>query len=137
MNAAIDHKGITISVYRNGGYDATAGGVSSKADRLTVVGVEDSLGQFFPMPRGSQVFAPSEDAPAVVVKVRNVGGPVLSVVPATYDEQRQTYKAHPGVMAGGNYAATSDSRVGELVRTVTGHDFYGAMAVHDRIECRS
>jgi len=37
-------------------------------------------------------------------------------------------------MFGGNYASTSDSRFGEAVEKIIGTRFYGAVAVHDRVE---
>jgi hypothetical protein len=37
-------------------------------------------------------------------------------------------------MDGGNFAATSDSRFNEACRKLLGHDFYGAVAIHDRVE---
>ena len=37
-------------------------------------------------------------------------------------------------MFGGNYATTSDSRFSELCEELLGTNFYGAVAVHDRVE---
>ena len=37
-------------------------------------------------------------------------------------------------MFGGNFAATSDSRFYEAIEKMLGHNFYGAIPIHDRIE---
>jgi hypothetical protein len=37
-------------------------------------------------------------------------------------------------MFGGNYAAASDSRFSELCEKLLGTSFYGAVAIHDRVE---
>ena len=37
-------------------------------------------------------------------------------------------------MDGGNFAATSDSRFNDACRKLLGHHFYGAVAIHDRVE---
>lgn len=38
-----------------------------------------------------------------------------------------------GMAAGGTFAETSDSRFNEAVEALLGHNFYGAVAVHDRL----
>jgi hypothetical protein len=38
-----------------------------------------------------------------------------------------------GMTNGGTYAATSDSRFNETMRELLGSNFYGAVAVHDRL----
>jgi len=35
---------------------------------------------------------------------------------------------------GGNFAASSDSRFSQACRELLGHHFYGAVAIHDRVE---
>ena len=37
-------------------------------------------------------------------------------------------------MMGGNYAATSDSRFSDAIAARLGHNFYGAVPIHDRVE---
>ena len=37
-------------------------------------------------------------------------------------------------MCGGTFAATSDSRLNDKIEELTGCRFYGAVAVHDRVE---
>ena len=61
-------KGLRLTVYRAAGSypDCSNGGVSSKADVLTVVGrLVD--GVVIPLPKGCCVFSPSDEAPAVVL----------------------------------------------------------------------
>lgn len=134
--------GLTLSVYRDpaSDVDATNGGITSRATRLTLVGYYDDSEphpepHVIPLPEHSQVFAPTEEAPAVVLRLRRIGGPVLDLVPARWDPLPRKYVAVEGwFMSGGNYAATTDSRLSELARDLTGRPFYGALAVHDRKE---
>lgn len=126
-------KGLTLHVYRSAGPDCTAGGISATHDQLTLIGLEDVGGTFHPMPGNAHIFEATPERPAVVIKVRYIGSPILSVVPAKEDAI-QGHVADPRTMAGGNYAACCDSRVGEFVRRHTGLDFYGAYAIHDRME---
>lgn len=113
--------------------DLTCGGVSAEAENLTVVGTVDDDGNCQPLPKGSRVFPARPDAPAVVVDRTYGGWPIL--VPAYFDEQAGQWERVPShTMAGGNYAASSDSRASDSLHTVCGHRFYGAVAIHDRIE---
>lgn len=113
--------------------DLTCGGVSAEAQHLTVVGIIDDDGHCQPLPKDARVFPARPDAPAVIVD-RTLGGwPIL--VPAHFDEQTNTWKRAPAhTIAGGNYAASSDSRATDALHTVLGQRFYGAVAIHDRIE---
>ena len=43
------------------------------------------------------------------------------------------WKPLEGMTNGGTYAATSDSRFGEAICELLGGNFYGAIAVHDRL----
>ena len=106
--------GMTISVLRQPrGPDCTMRGVSSWAERLTVVNVE---GPFEPRP----------DAPAVILEEHVPG--CLRLVP------RDLKASGAWAMFGGNYAATCDSRFRQACETLLGHRFYGAVAIHDRVE---
>lgn len=128
-------KGLTLSVYRDAGstYDCTLGGVSSKCTRLTLVGIIDdrdkpNLSTPTPvkeLPKESRIFAPADDRPAVILRIRRQGGARLlySIEPYQADGGTRWY------MAGGNYASSCDSRLAEL----TGHQ-YGALSIHDRHE---
>jgi hypothetical protein len=40
-------------------------------------------------------------------------------------------------MAGGNFGSTSDGRFSEACRKLLGHDFYGAVPIHDRFESQA
>ena len=107
--------GMTINVYRNGHYDCTNGGVSSYSRTLCVTNCEGP-------------FEPSEDAPAVkLVMAEPIGGrKILRLIPESA-EGKQT-------MFGGNYGSTSDSRFSRLCEKLLGGAFYGAVAIHDRVE---
>jgi hypothetical protein len=100
--------GMIVYVYRDAdGSDCTAGGISSKFNKLTIINVDGP-------------FDPTPDAPAVVLE----NGPLNSmrIVPVFKPE------GAVGPMFGGNYAASSDSRVRDAI------GFYGAVAIHDRFE---
>ncbi|AHY26901.1 hypothetical protein PBI_ZOEJ_77 [Mycobacterium phage ZoeJ] len=122
--------GLTLHVFRHPLGDCTNDGVTSKADAVTLVGYQrERGGKVEPLPRMSQVFAPSDDAPAVVMVVSNLRGALPHLVPL--DAQR----AGAWTMAGGNIAGTSDSRFGELIEKVfDGPKCVGSLPVHDRIE---
>lgn len=132
--------GLTIQVYRCawGGVvqDCTAGGISATAERLTVVGTVGSGGgsRVRPMPRDSQVFGPRDDAPAVALRPTNGGAGGACLVPVEMGPDGAYRTVDAWVMMGGNYGGTSDSRWSALVETITGAKFYGAVAIHDRIE---
>lgn len=134
-------RGLLVYVHRSPAIgDCTNDGISATHDRLTVVGYIDETEPGFnhfkpvvrPMPASAQVFEASDDAPAVLLHIRNVGGPIPSFVPATLDGQR----VEGWHMMGGNFGHVGDSRFNTLVRALLGHDFYGAIAIHDRNEER-
>lgn len=112
--------------------DLTCGGVSAEAKNLTLVGIIDNDGEYEPLPKGAQVFAARPDAPAVVLDRTAGGFPIL--VPASHDPELGWGRVRTHTMAGGNYGAFSDSRVGDALQAVSGARFYGAVAIHDRIE---
>ena len=109
-------KTLPIDVYRSY-FDGTNNGISSKYDRLLVI-CDDGF-----------IDVDENNPPENLVKVvrRNFAG-------------REIYHIEPvaapdkdvGWMAGGNYAATSDSRFSRLVG-----EMYGAIAIHDRQETQS
>ena len=109
--------GLTVYIRRSPLGDSTAGGVSSRVTRLTLVNVEGP-------------FEPSEDAPAAILDSHFAG--IARIVPV---EPRRLNGTGP--MLGGNFAATSDSRFTAAVESLTGVRFYGAIAIHDRFECQS
>lgn len=98
--------GLIASIYRDD-YDASVNAFYGKT-KVTIVNIEGP-------------FEPAEDRPAALLAHNAFGKPIL--VPA--NEQGKPVR---GVMFGGTYAATSDSRFGRA----TG--IYGAVPIHDRIE---
>ena len=115
--------GIHVNIYKEsrqeeswlGAYDCTMGGESSYAKGFTVVNAEGP-------------FEPCEDYPAATLVVAEpIGGrKILRLIP---DSKKDKW-----TMFGGNYAGCSDSRFSELCDKLLGGCFYGAVAVHDRVE---
>jgi len=108
--------GLVVYVYRNGLGDCTLNGISSNADRLCLVNVEGPS-------------EPRDDCPAAYL-VKGAMPGICRIVPA--GENGQPEKRW--TMFGGNYAANSDSRLSAAIEAITGSRFYGAVAIHDRIE---
>jgi hypothetical protein len=77
---------------------------------------------------GGAVFEPNADAPAVKLKVRNIGGIIVTAEPVDKPD------GMCGPMAGGTYIATSDSRFSQAIERITGSRFYGAIPLHDYFE---
>lgn len=131
------NRGMTIGVVRSS-QDFTINGISSNHDDLTVVGFIDSRqdhGRIVtPLSEDARMWEPTSARPAVAFEVRNLTGPVLSVVPVIWSDDDEAYVAGTRGMFGGNYACWSDSRVSENVAEYFGHRFYGAVAIHDRFE---
>jgi hypothetical protein len=107
--------GLLAFVYKNGS-DCTNGGLTSKADKICVVNVDGP-------------FNPNDETPAFKL-VTHAGCAVLKPV----DDNGNEIKDGIGPMMGGNYASTSDSRFSRAVEKLLGHNFYGAVPVHDRFE---
>jgi hypothetical protein len=106
--------GIIVSVYtdKSSDYDCTCNGVTNRFDRLCVVNVEGP-------------FEPDATTPAVTLEAGAMDG--IAVLRPIEAKGNWT-------MFGGNYASTSDSRFCSAVEKICGHRFYGAVAVHDRVE---
>lgn len=128
-----DLKGLIVSILEDKRIgNCSNGGLSSKFSALTIVGIVDHTNsadlakrEVKPLPKYSQVFSPTEDAPAAIIKYRTMGSKrLVSVEPL---EGVESGKGTPW-MAGGSYVSSSDSRWGELV------GFYGAVSLHDRTE---
>ena len=106
--------GIHVNIYKSGDYDCTIGGESSYAKGFTVTNCEGP-------------FEPCENYPAAKIVKQKFGfGCSLKLVPES--------KKDKWTMFGGNFASTSDSRFSELCEELLGTNFYGAVAVHDRVE---
>ena len=106
--------GLHVYIYKCGQFsDCTNGGVSSSpyVEGFTLTNVEGP-------------HEPDSKYPAAKLKVGHLNS--LHIKPA-WNEDEHT-------MFGGNYAASSDSRLSEAVDNLTGNRFYGAIAIHDRVE---
>lgn len=137
MNVQPNTHGLTVQVARVdfGGIDCTAGGVSSRHDRLTVVGIADrETRKIIPLGDDARVFAASADAPAVALCIGAMPG-IVVIYPAELNDAGDGYRLAPGWHCmGGNFAALGDSRLCRAAESVTKTRFYGAVAVHDRRE---
>jgi hypothetical protein len=107
--------GLLIFVAR--GSNCTNGGISSRFDKLLAVNVDGP-------------FEPSDDCPAVLLESHYAG--ILRIVPAEKTPAGRWVRDPRWTMFGGNYAATSDSRWSDACRKLLGHEFYGAVCIHDR-----
>lgn len=132
--------GLHLSVYRPADLgDCTRGGVSSRCDTLTLIGMIPEGEKIVRPRRVLQVSPATEQAPAVAIRVKHHRWPSAStsaaIVPVTWDDEAQAY-AGPGewVMAGGNYADTPDARWRDIVRDASGCQWAGPLGIHDRIE---
>jgi len=106
--------GITIWVHRGTLGDCTNNGASARHDQLTLVD-----------PDGGP-FNATEEAPGVVL-VEHVKG-CLSLVPL---DLLRSGRWH---MFGGNFGHSCDGRFADACEQILGHRFYGAVAIHDRVE---
>lgn len=111
---------LTLSVYRAADMpDCTNHGVSSRYDRIAVVNIR---GPFEPTENETPMFLESHHSGCLrLVPAYLVGGTMWAHVPGRF-------------MFGGNYAATSDSRFSHKCAQLLGYPFYGAVAIHDRVE---
>ena len=78
-------------------------------------------------------FEPSENAPAAVLVKGNDPGTVVVRAVRNYSASDETHDVIRGMM-GGSYVSTSDSRFSQAVEKIVGGRFYGAVALHDRVE---
>ena len=109
----LNKMGLHVDIYKcQKDGDCTLNGVSSRdIEGFTLTNVEGP-------------FEPSDLYPAAQLKK----GPFnsLHIKPAWNEDQH--------TMDGGNFAASCDSRFSEACRELLGHHFYGAVAIHDRVE---
>ncbi|GIG57141.1 hypothetical protein Lfu02_15130 [Longispora fulva] len=124
LSALAGTKGLITYIFKSATLgDCANGGISSRCDQVTIVGVVDGRNPGRPtvhrLADDSQVFAPAEDRPAVVLFARARYGRIL--VPATPDLLSRW-------MAGGTYVAAHDSRLSNL------WGGYHALPLHDRTE---
>jgi len=108
--------GMIVQVYRAADPffgDCTNGGISSKFHTLTVVNVEGP-------------FEPTPERPAVRLECHHQH--CLRLVPVFEGSDKKWFQS------GGNFAETSDSRFREACEKLSGQQWYGAVAIHDRTE---
>lgn len=119
------------------GVDCTRNGITSTHTQLRLVGyvVETSERERVKdLPAGVPM-ANSDAAPVLLVIRSSADGFIAHLTPAHRDEETgQWTRGGVWSMAGGNFAQASDSRFTSLVSRLLGVRFYGALAVHDRIE---
>ena len=108
-------RGLRAEIYVGPHGDCSNGGISSKAQYVTLVGPE--FGEVFPV---------TEEAPAVKMVKRNIAGKVV----VHFEPVEPCPPGHVGYMAGGAFVH-GDSRFSEAV------GFYGAASLHDRTESQS
>ena len=112
--------GLYVGIYRDTSFsDCTNNGVTSEFREFKGLCLTNVDGPFDPN---------SEYPAAKLEKVTHRWGSHVRIVPDEVKDQDS--------MMGGNYAATSDSRFREAVEELLGHNFYGALPVHDRVETR-
>jgi len=104
--------GLRVSIIGEGA-NYSNGGVSSQANRLTILNIDGP-------------FEASDDAPGAVLK-SNVFESVI-VVPVDVPD------GVAGPMAGGDYVVSSDARWDEKLREMGQANTYIAVPLHDRFE---
>lgn len=120
--------GLTADIYKSGGRSWSNGGISDHADEVTIVNANGP-------------FDPDEKRPAVAIVHGNLAGtvkaiPVVPLESGGFRELRTDETKGIGPMMGGCYIATSDGRFSDLVESLLGHRFYGAIPLHDRYETK-
>lgn len=118
--------GLIASIYKDSGQDWSNGGISSRANEVTIVNIDGP-------------FEPTKDRPAVLLVPGNLPNTV-KVVPAIQTIGDAWVEDHPsgsvGPMMGGCYVATSDGRFSKAVKDMTHSVMWagGAVPLHDRFE---
>lgn len=148
---------LSLSVYRSAGPDCTMRGISARYDDVSVVGVVDqrfeshrlSVRELEPLSEALMLPAYFERAEGerfasapVGLVVRNMGRRVyFSLLPAERGADGvwriiETSGKAGAVMAGGNLASTTDSRLRELLEPFVGREApsIAALPIHDRVE---
>jgi hypothetical protein len=126
--------GLTLDILR-GTYDSTLNRITSRAlgiGAVTIVGTVHGNSAVVPLPADSRIVGARDDRPAVALASNLAGTAYLA--PVELDADGHYVRTSRG-MAGGAYAATSDSRISTLVARYIGAErFYGALSIHDRFE---
>ena len=132
--------GLRLGVLR-AATDCTNNGITARHDHLHLVAIQDhraptANGEVptVRVPRECRPHVVTDATTAVVLTVRRFArSDVFHLAPATLNGA--TWTPEPGShMAGGNYATTSDSRLGLLLRNLGLSTGYVALSVHDRVE---
>lgn len=115
--------GLHADVYRAAAMpDCTNGGISSRYDTLCIV-------------NASGPFEPTAGYPPVILCLHPTMPGIVRAAPAYFNEKSGEWEPIPvHHMMGGNFLYTSDSRLREKVTQMLGRPFYGAIAIHDRLE---
>jgi hypothetical protein len=123
---AASETGLLLDIYRGAGIDCSNHGISSRTDRVTLVGILDrrrARPRVEPIPASEAgPFPPHDGAPAVVLVYRDMGGRRICHVEPLMPEGPAVWLMHGGTYVSG------DSRFSNLI------DMYGAVAFHDRQE---
>lgn len=146
-HADIGVRGARLDVFRSAdGYDCTNGGISSQHKSLTLIGWTGAdrtsdipVRMVAPLPRHCQHTTPDREHPAAALEIRRLGREhIASIVPAEWvrtslrEPTAGRWAPVTGTMFGGNYLSTHG--ISDLIEALLGHRFYGAVAIHDRIE---
>lgn len=115
-------KGLILSLFRSKSFGTNAKcNLLAGVDEVTLTEIHHADGRKTALPKGSRVFAATEDRPAVALVERKIFG--------TGSTWNLRPLSHEGwTMAGGTFASSSDSRFSKI----TG--LYAAIAVHDWVE---
>lgn len=143
--------GLVLDVYRTSRRgDCTNGGVSATHADLLLVGILDERRTFTAgvdvlpteyAPHGARRHFLGDEGPtrptvALQICARSffVSENYAALVPVEWDHEANRYRrTHSWVMFGGNYAATSDSRLSELAAHFL-HYRASILPIHDRVE---
>ncbi|MGN2642308.1 hypothetical protein ACTD5D_40295 [Nocardia takedensis] len=133
-------KGLLLFVYRNADseIDTTHGGITAAADRVTLVGIltEESDGAITRVPEW-RVSMPTEQAPPVIAVVKHRHARPQRhafLVPVEIRDGQIQTPPTGRFMFGGNYAATTDSRVPTVLTDHLHQHGPEILPVHDRAE---
>lgn len=130
-------KGLLLHIYRDVSQDAeygesSNGGISSKHDRVVVVGTKKSGEMVRWLDRSLQVVSPSDEAPAVVLVQSSSPNYGPHLEPLEYIEGEPLPGLMMGPTWGGCYAGSADSRWAQL-GSLFDKGRLDAVPLHDRM----
>lgn len=117
--------GLNADIFKSSGRSFSNGGLSEFHDRVCIVNLP---GPFEPYP----------DSPAVMLVHGNLPN-TAKMVPAVHENGvwwPKEYAGKVGPMMGGTYVSTSDSRLSQAVRDLTGR-YADIVPLHDRWETQA